>query len=300
MDLYHPHDSFVRSWLGHPDQLAGFLELCLPPAVFALLDTTSIRIHNGTYIDQEHRQHFSDIAATVDMAGTKAQVYVLVEHKSWNDPWALLQILRYMVQTWTRDCKEPGPYCLVPIIPVLFYHGPQPRIRTRFPELFASGLPPVLNPYQPRFQCDVLNLTTLPDEEIRGSPEQEAALWAIKYARTQTDLALQALNRLAQAAGEAFFNSPHIKDIEVYLLSSSELRPEEIIDRITAIVTELRLREDVMSTAQMLIAQGITQGEARGEARSKMEIARKFKASGMAVEQVAALCDLEEEVVRSL
>jgi predicted transposase YdaD len=32
-----------------------------------------------------------------------ARVYILIEHKSWSDSAALLQLLRYMVQVWTAE-----------------------------------------------------------------------------------------------------------------------------------------------------------------------------------------------------
>jgi predicted transposase/invertase (TIGR01784 family) len=305
MDLKTPHDSFVRSFFGRPEHLAPFLELCLPPEVFALLDTNRLVVHDGTYIDDEHQKHFSDISATVGLrspdhdgqaVATDAQVYILVEHKSSNDPWALLQILRYMVQTWTRDSKAKGTKTLVPIIPILFYHGKQPKIRTKLDELFDSHLPPALRDYQPRFLCEVFNLTALPDSAIKGPPEQEAALWAMKYARTQTDLALRALDRLVETVGDALLKTPGFKDIELYLLASTEQTPEAIIDHINTIIRNHFLKEDIMSTAELLIQKG----EARGKLEGKLEVAVRLKASGMPNEQIAALCGLSVEQVMEL
>ena len=274
MDIHNPHDSFVRSWLSRPDQLEAFLRSYLPADVVSLFDPSTLVIHDGTYIDEEHQKHFSDIAATVDIRRSKAHVYILVEHKSYNDPWALLQILRYMVQTWTRDSKESGSRTLVPIIPILFYHGEAKTIRTSFPELFPPDGAPALKAYQPRFLCDVFNLTTLSDDQIKGPPEQEAALWALKYARTQTEIALRALDRLVQTVGEALLRHPSFKDIELYLMASSEMSPEQIIDKINASITNLYLKEDIMSTAEMLISRGEARGEARGKQEEKPEIAR--------------------------
>jgi len=59
------------------------------------------------------------------------------------------------------------------------------------------------------------------------------------------------------------------------------MSPEQIIDKINASVTNLYLKEDFMSSAEMLIA-------------------RQLKASGMATAQIAAKCGLSEQEVQSL
>jgi hypothetical protein len=211
-----------------------------------------------------------------------------------------LQILRYMVQTWTRDSKAKGTKTLLPIIPILFYHGKQPKIHTKLEELFDRQLPLALRDYQPRFLCEVFNLTALPDNAIKGPPEQEAALWAMKYARTQTDLALRAIDRLVDTVGEALLKAPGFKDIELYLLASAEQTPEAIIDHINTIIRNHFLKEDIVSTAELLIQKGVREGEARGKLEGKLEVAAKLKASGMPNEQIAALCGLSVEQVMEL
>ncbi|WP_369073334.1 hypothetical protein [Alkalispirochaeta sphaeroplastigenens] len=57
-----------------------------------------------------------------------------MEHKSWYDARAHLQILLSMIQTWEKELRDkPGPrgktppQGLSPILPVLVYHGPARR-----------------------------------------------------------------------------------------------------------------------------------------------------------------------------
>lgn len=121
-------------------------------------------------------------------------------------------------------------------------------------------------------------------------------MWAMKYARIQTDLALRALDRLAETVGEALLKTPSSKDIELYLLASAEQTPEAIIDHINIIIRNHFLKEDIVSTAELLIQKGIREGEARG----KLEVAAKLKAAGMSNEQIAALCGLTVEQVAAL
>ena len=136
----------------------------------------------------------------------------------------------------------------------------------------------------------------------------------------QTDLALRALDRLAQTVGEVLLKHPSFKDIEMYLMASAELTPEAIIDRIQTIIHNHFLREDIVSTAELLIEkgklegrlEGLREGEARGEARgevrgevrgklqARLEVARKLRASGMQTTQIAAVCGLSEAELAQL
>jgi hypothetical protein len=154
------------------------------------MDTDSLVVHGDTFVDPEHHEHFSDLSATIRVSGLAARICILVEHKSYNDQWALLQILRYMVQTWTRDSRVEPARPLGPILPILFYHGESKVIATGFAGLFAAGYPENLGRYQPEFLCTIFNLTATPDESLQGPPQFEAALWAMKYVRTQIKLVL--------------------------------------------------------------------------------------------------------------
>jgi len=316
MEVHQTHDKFFRSWFSRKENLANFLETALPTEVYVLLDTSTLAVNDGTFIDEEHREHFSDLSASVLLNGTNAKIYILVEHKSYSDRWALLQILRYMIQTWSSDTKETPSSPLVPILPVLFYHGETKVIPERFSRLFPADYPEVLKVYQPEFLCQVFNLTTTPDSSLRGPPEMEAALWALKYSRTQIDMALRAFNRLAETMGRIFVDQPAFKEIELYLLSSSGLTAEELLDKINYLLTNTYLKEDFMSTAENLIAhgeargeaRGVAIGEARGEARGeaigkhleKLAIARNLKNLGLSVQQICQGTGLTEEEVNQL
>jgi predicted transposase/invertase (TIGR01784 family) len=83
--VHNPHDKFFRSWFSRPENLIPFLQTALPAEVFGQLDTTTLDISDGTFIDEEHREHFSDLSATVQVQGLESRLYILVEHKSYSD-----------------------------------------------------------------------------------------------------------------------------------------------------------------------------------------------------------------------
>ena len=61
MDVHNPHDTFFRSWFSRKDNLANFLITTLPEKIYSLLDPATLTVLDGTYIDKEHREHFSDL-----------------------------------------------------------------------------------------------------------------------------------------------------------------------------------------------------------------------------------------------
>ena len=198
MDLSHPHDKFFKSWFAEPGHLTDLLQVVLPLALCDQLNWATLAIQDGTYIDEEHKEHFSDLVATVELSNQPIQLYFLIEHKSYNDHGALLQLLRYMVNTWARDARQNPKAKLTPIVPLLFYHGEAPTIVTQFPALFPAELPESVHGYLPSFRCEVFNLTATELQGLSVSAETEAALWAMKFSRTQVKLVLEALDRLVK------------------------------------------------------------------------------------------------------
>ena len=187
-----------------------------------------------------------------------------------------------------------APLC--PILPILFYHGKSKQIPTDFELLFAKNLPKELENYIPRFLCEIFNLTSLPDNQLEGPPELEAALWAMKYARTQVDLALKAFDRLAASLGKVFIQNPSFREIELYLFASSGLTPEQILDKINKLIHDKFMQEEIMSTAEMLMARG----EARGEARGKLETAKRMMEDEISIEIIAKYTGLSVSEIEKI
>ena len=304
----HPHDEFFRRYFRHPELLASLLEFSLPHELTATLDLSTLEIEHGTHIDEHLREHFSDLAATVALAGgadpeerstpaqgpehvpatdraakCDARVYILVEHKSYKDPWALLQLLRYMVQVWSEQRKAQPAEPLVPIIPLLVYHGASRTVGTSFAELFPADLPEPLYAYLPRFTAELLNLTALPDTEIPQAPAPlSAAIWAMQYARTETEKTLAALDRLAATVGKALVGHEGFDILKLYIVQASPYEPSEFIDMVNRVLQTATLKEEAVGTAEKLIEQGKREGFQEGAARGRREGKREGFQEGAA------------------
>jgi predicted transposase YdaD len=204
-----------------------------------------------------------------------------------------------MVQIWDRDAKAGERY-LTPIIPVLFYHGQKTGLAHRFSALFPSEIPEPIREYITDFSAEIFDLSTFPDEQIIGLPVLTSALWAMKYARTQIDTVLIAWNHLAETFGKIFPENPHFRDLQTYLFVASDLPPEQIIDKIDRFLQNLYLKEESMSTAEMLVQKGLEQGLEQGLRQSAIETARRMKAMGFEPSVICEVTGLSPEELRNL
>jgi predicted transposase/invertase (TIGR01784 family) len=311
----HPHDALFRKNFSHKEVLGEFLGHVLPKDILSTLDSESLNIENTSFVDEDHREHFSDISATVKLAGQKAQVYLLLEHKSYNDPIALLQILRYMQLKWNQEIEEAKgkKITLTPIIPILFHHGSSKNPPTRFTELFGKDLPESLKAYQPEFLTALYNLTTTPDEQLDASPGLAATLWALKYSRTDMEKILQAYSNLIKKYGRDFLEDADFLAVRFYILSVSNEKLEEIKKRYLDKINSPELKEAFMSTAEMLVQEGMQEGiqkgmqegiqkgkqegKQEGIQEGKIEAARKMFEEGLDLLMIARITGLPEDLL---
>jgi len=326
MEIHHPHDRFFRSLFSNPDRLRGLLEAAVSPEILALLNLDSLTVEPGTWIDDKNREHFSDIAASVAMKfpqgtpGTpsRVRVYVLVEHKSYDDPTALLQLLRYMVQAWsleTRSSRPPNPHRhdrnqrrpLTPIIPILVYHGPDGTTPGSFADLFPDEIPEPLMRYQVSFGADILDLPRASKDDLGSDPVGRAALWMLRTVRRSIDERLLALEEVLRGAEETLSRSGY-DTLARYLYETSELSIETISDKIRVLIHQDRIREGLLTTAEQLIKRGEErgekrgrrEGESRGNHEARVAMARQMLADGLDIETIIRYTRLSREELRSL
>lgn len=133
MDIDKPHDSFFKNVFGSIENTTCFLKNFLPEQLSSKIDYDSVRIEDTQKTDAGFKRHVLDLAVECRLAGTESKFYFVFEHKSSFDKHTLLQILRYCTVTWENNLAGNEP--LIPIIPIVFYHGRQKLV---LPERFAD------------------------------------------------------------------------------------------------------------------------------------------------------------------
>jgi len=295
----------------------------LPEAVFDGFDLSTLTIEPGTYVDSEYHRHLSDLAAEVMWVGgvgspplgeevpgppEPIKIYLLAEHKSYNDSKVLLQLLRYMVQTWDQDTKTSRTARLTPIIPILFHHGPNTEVSTDFADLFSPILPRVLIPYIPRFDVALANVTGLAEEDFPTDPALAMAYWSLRYAQTDARRTLSAIARIAGNLKDLEALHGPIEDVSLYFTSVTDLTLSEFLETINKVLEDVRLKESFMGARDTLLLrsmreskqEGIQLGVQVGNNQTKLHFVLALATKGKTPIEIADLLDLTENEVRGL
>ena len=172
--LSNPHDKLFREVWSDLENVRGFLQEYLLADQLALMDPHSLEICKDSFIGKELEDYFSDMLYKVRFSGTSGYLYVLFEHKSYDDKYLHLQLLEYMVKIWRLFLKQQPDKTKKPslpiVLPLLICHGerPWPKDRIRFSSLM-SGQVESFSAYIPDVSFSLHDLTDFPDDGIRGT-----------------------------------------------------------------------------------------------------------------------------------
>ena len=292
MTVQNPHDKFFRESFGRVHIARNYLEEYLPDPVLALLDLDTLTLQEGSFIDEEMREHQTDLLYQVQLKdGGTATIYLLFEHKSFPDVLVALQLLRYMVNLWQQQVKEKVP--LTPIIPLVVYHGERAwHIATEFSALL--NVPAALQQYQPNFRYHLSDFSHLSDETIRGEIWLRVVLSVLRaifnprLRHELDDLANLVFRLSSQRTGVEY-----IRTIMYYMSDATEKVTREDFEEV------LRRQgaegERVMATiAQEYIREGFEQGRINMLQEDVLDLLHiRFEQVGTAVrEQITAVTSI--------
>ena len=98
-----PHNNFFHFALSQLPNARSLLQTQLSPAALAALNLDTLQLEQGSFVDADLREKFSDLLFSVKLAndveselGTESRrglVYLLFEHKSQSDPLTVVQLL---------------------------------------------------------------------------------------------------------------------------------------------------------------------------------------------------------------
>lgn len=76
------HDALVKTAFSQVEHAEGFLRLVLPAALVARIDSSTLALRPGSFVDEALKERHSDLLYSVAISGRSALIYVLFEHKS--------------------------------------------------------------------------------------------------------------------------------------------------------------------------------------------------------------------------
>ncbi len=265
-DSHHAHDAFFKqvfSQLAHAREL---IQRYAPPEVVGLLNLDTLERMETSFVDDELKQHFADLAFRAHtIAGGETYICLLFEHKSYPERWVALQLLRYILLVWEFEHKQ-GRKKLPVVFPLVVYHGRQKwRVRRDLHGLVDLKDLADLARYVPSFEYHLFDLTALDDTQISGVGLVDVALGAMKHifdARI-----LRVIEQILQnfRAMPVDQRRAALEVVLRYIMSSAEtLDKGQFVQLVEDSKYDIEAREDVMTLAQQLILEGELRGKQVG------------------------------------
>jgi predicted transposase/invertase (TIGR01784 family) len=327
--LPQPHDRTFEYVFKEKETAASMLKEYLPVRIRNKLDFDSLKISNDTFVDKRLKNYFADLLYEIKLKSSykAALIYILFEHKSWEEWFTCLQLLKYMVRIWEQFLKQNKEAKYLPvIIPLVIYHGkPKWELSKRFISLFENTAD--LEEYIPDFGFNLYDISHMPDEDIQGTPLLKIFLTTFKYIDSpELRNKLWDIFKLFLELSDKTKVSEYLEVLLKYLLySPGELKQEELHEQVTSILEEggdimqtiaQQLREEgikigeknMQTIAQQLKNEGKNEGKKEGKKEGKregkreekIETAKRMLLNNFSVEQVITITGLTEQEVKAL
>ncbi|MBL8890096.1 MAG: Rpn family recombination-promoting nuclease/putative transposase, partial [Planctomycetaceae bacterium] len=188
--IQSPHDRLLNQTLQQIDAARALLAKHLPADIAKHLQLQTLAHVDTSFIDQNLRRRFADRLFSVQVSDEVVQnlglktnsvyIFVLVDHKSTDDPETLIQILGYIVRIWENALASRQP--LVPILPWVIYNGVGPwRSSRSLAEMIP--VPESWRRYVPALELAILDVSRMADDEMVGHPNLQVTLTLLKYGR---------------------------------------------------------------------------------------------------------------------
>jgi len=117
-NLPQSHDRFFKHLLSDLKRAREYLRAYLPEELLAELDLGTLKLEDGSFIDDALRESYSDLVFSVSTrSGKRANPCFLIEHKSHPDQAAVFQALHYTSSAMLRRARNGEEQWL--IIPIL-------------------------------------------------------------------------------------------------------------------------------------------------------------------------------------
>ncbi|MFZ1750458.1 MAG: Rpn family recombination-promoting nuclease/putative transposase, partial [Saprospiraceae bacterium] len=268
------HDKFVRESFSDATRAIAFFERFLPEEMLKIIELSSLKVLQESYMNAELQEHFSDLVFEVALKNhhdIKADIVLLFEHKSSPDRYVLVQVGHYVFAHWVKCISEKKS--LKVIIPVIYYQG---RKEWKLADLSAlfKDYPEHIKEYVPKLRHIFFALHTISEDQIETMRDAMMAAAVIAQKLHINPVKLQSdFARIFQLFPIEGKNLNFLEMIFVYALHVSDISEEVLAETIKSIPPSIK--DNIMTTYTRLIQKGeqigIQKGEQIGIQKGKIE-----------------------------
>jgi len=256
----------VRAVLSDLAEATSFLQRHLPQEVSQALSWSTLKLLEGSFVDEHLRESEADVLYEVQHVSGEASVwvYILLEHQSTPDRWMRFRLLKYCCRIWDLSFREyPDQRELPAIVPLVFYQGERRwSYSSEFADLFAESVRDW--PGVPRFSHGLIDQSGLQPDEVQGELKtqlmQLVMLAAYHPALAWMEQVARLLGSLSSLAPSGGIN--YVRIFVLYILATQEPETAQSFrDVLRQHAPEVG--EDLMTYAQELLKEGEIRAEVR-------------------------------------
>ncbi|SEL59617.1 Rpn family recombination-promoting nuclease/putative transposase [Ectothiorhodospira marina] len=257
-NLPNPHDTLFKALLEDPERAGTLLRESLPEALTDKM-AGDPQPMDGSFIDENLRGTHSDRLFQVKLQdGRSAFIYTLIEHKSWPDVAAPLQLMGYRHRIWTRYAQDDAQRLrkLPPIITLLVYHGRQPwNVPTTLIDCIDADEDLLALQREGRYEVKDLTGSKPAYEDFSHHPLLRAGLAALAWAFVEG----LPSDRLAQLLRDLPDNHPLTRQILIYIVRVHTITEDQFKQGVAMAKPHL-----VEALTMSLAQEWMDRGEAKG------------------------------------
>ncbi len=263
-ELSQPHDVTFKKLFGETEIAKNVIEKNLPQEVLEQLDMDSLERIDGSFVNKELKETFSDLLYRVRINNRDAYIALLWEHKSYADKFAVFQVAGYILDIWRKVIKD-GKDELPVVIPIVVYHGKSGwNYKTDIKEMIPDFeiLPEYLKQMLPIIKHEFINITSHTEEDIQEyEPVTRMVIRSFKYIFRDQDELIKAflisLEEVQLLLTEEELNY-YLDTLLIYYSAANKNLTEEVI---MAKIQELGGKgEKIMTILQEREQRGIEEG----------------------------------------
>lgn len=261
--LSQPHAKAFTFFFKEKETAISMLKGYLPENIKKKLDFKSLKISKDSFVEKRLKNYFADLLYEIKLKSGKksAFIYILFEHKCWEDWFVCLQLLKYMVRIWELFLKQNKDEKYLPVIvPLVLYHGqPKWKINQNFISLFED--PEGFESYIPDFSFNLQDVSHMPDENIQGSPLLRMVLTTFKYIHSpEIRNKLWDIFKLFLELSDKNNISEYLEVLVTYLVNSpGKLTEEELQKPVNRLIEEGGA--DMQTIFEKWVEKGIDKGK---------------------------------------
>ena len=145
------HDRGYKALFSFPKMVEYLVRSFVKADFVEHVDFSTLRKINSTFVSEDFRQRETDVIWEVNVRGTTAYLYFLIEFQSTVDRFMALRVLHYLLSFYQDLIKQKKLHLLPPVFPIVLYNGDD---RWTAPLEVAELIEPSLTglgPHIPRF-----------------------------------------------------------------------------------------------------------------------------------------------------